>query len=132
MSKKKKEKGLSDKGKDAKGKDVAQYFSSDFVSLDDLRNKKDFNFCTLKNIRSVTKDGVLVRAERMGSNMEINFIKPIHTLIIGTTSSGKSTQYIMPTIQLLSMTAAKPSFIITDPKKELYEENVEKLKQETL
>ncbi len=128
--KKKKEKGLSDKGKDAKGKDVEQYFSSDFISLDDLRNKKDFNFCTLKNIRTINKDGVLVRAERMGNNMEINFIKPIHTLIIGTTSSGKSTQYIMPTLQLLSMTAAKPSFVITDPKKELYEENVEKLKQE--
>ena len=44
--KKKKSKGLNDKGKDAKGKDVEQYFSGDFVSVDDLRTKKDFNFCT--------------------------------------------------------------------------------------
>ena len=124
-----KKKGLSDKGKDAKGKEVEQYFSNDFVTVDELRSKKDFNFCTLRNIRS-SKDGVLVRAERTGSNMEINFIKPIHTLIIGTTSSGKSTQYIIPTLQILSMTASKPSFVITDPKKELYEENVEKLKAE--
>ena len=124
-----KKKGLSDKGKDAKGKEVEQYFSNDFVTVDELRSKKDFNFCTLRNIRSA-KDGVLVRAERTGSNMEINFIKPIHTLIIGTTSSGKSTQYIIPTLQILSMTASKPSFVITDPKKELYEENVEKLKAE--
>lgn len=124
-----KKKGLRDKGKDSKGNEVEQYFSSDFVSLEDLKSKKEFNFCTLRNIRSA-KDGVLVRAERTGSNMEINFIKPIHTLIIGTTSSGKSTQYIIPTLQLLSMTASKPSFVITDPKKELYEENVEKLKAE--
>lgn len=123
-------KGLSDKGKDDKGKDVQQYFSNDFVSTEDLRTKKEFNFCTMKNIRSLNKDGVLVRAEKIGGNMEINFIKPIHTLIIGTTSSGKSTQYIIPTLQLLSMTAAKPSFVITDPKGELYEQNVEKLKKE--
>ena len=124
-----KKKGFSDKGKDKTGKEVEQYFSNDFVTVDELRSKKDFNFCTLRNIRS-SKDGVLVRAERMGTNMEINFIKPIHTLIIGTTSSGKSTQYIIPTLQILSMTASKPSFVITDPKKELYEENVEKLKAE--
>ncbi|MBQ7797623.1 MAG: type IV secretory system conjugative DNA transfer family protein [Clostridia bacterium] len=126
----KKGKGLSDKGKDAKGKEVEQYFSNDFVSVEELKSKKDFNFCTTKNIRTVNKDGVIVRAEKVGSNIEVNFIKPIHTLIIGTTSSGKSTQYIIPTIQLLSMTAAKPSFVITDPKGELYRDNAEKLKKE--
>ena len=125
-----KSKGLSDKGKDAKGKEVEQYFSNDFATLEDLRSKKEFNFCTTKNLRSVNKDGVLVRAEKVGKDIEINFIKPIHTLIVGTTSSGKSTQYIIPTIQLLSMTAAKPSFVITDPKGELYEQNAEKLRSE--
>lgn len=127
---KKKEKGLSDKGKDSKGKEVEQYFSNDFVTVDDLKSKKDFNYCTTKNIRTVNKDGVLVRAEKVGKDIDVNFIKPIHTLIIGTTSSGKSTQYIIPTIQLLSMTAAKPSFVVTDPKGELYRDNAEKLKKE--
>ena len=127
----KEKKGLtSAKGKDDKGKDVQQYFSNDFVSLDDLRTKKEFNMCSTKNIRTINKDGVLVRAEKTGGAIEVNMIKPIHTLIIGTTSSGKSSQYIIPTIQLLSMTAAKPSFVITDPKKELYEQNAEKLKSE--
>ena len=127
----KEKKGLtSAKGKDDKGKDVQQYFSNDFVSLDDLRTKKEFNMCSTKNIRTINKDGVLIRAEKTGGAIEVNMIKPIHTLIIGTTSSGKSSQYIIPTIQLLSMTAAKPSFVITDPKKELYEQNAEKLKSE--
>ena len=125
----KKDKAI-DKAKDDKGKDVSQYFSTDFIPVADLKSKKEFNFCTTKNIRSVNKDGVLVRAEKIGSNIEINFIKPIHTLIVGTTSSGKSSQYINPSIQLLSMTAAKPSFVITDPKKDLYEQNAEKLKSE--
>ncbi|MBQ7880439.1 MAG: type IV secretory system conjugative DNA transfer family protein [Clostridia bacterium] len=125
-----KKKGSFDKAKDEKGKDIQQYFSNDFVSLDDLKSKKEFNFCTTKNIRTLNKDGVLVRAEKVGQNIEINLIKPIHTLIVGTTSSGKSSQYINPTIQLLSMTAAKPSFVITDPKKDLYEQNAEKLKSE--
>lgn len=127
---KKKEKSINDKGKDSKGKDIQLYFDSDFVSLDDLKNKKEFNFCTTKNIRTINKDGVLVRAEKVGGVMEVNFIKPIHTLIIGTTSSGKSTQYMIPSIQLLSMTSAKPSFVITDPKDELYATNAEKLRKE--
>ena len=128
--KKKSSGGLNDKGKDAKGNDVEQYFSSDFVSADELKSNSKFNFCTTKNIRSIKNDGVLVRAEKTSQGIEMNFIKPIHTLIIGTTSSGKSSQYIIPTIQLLSMTAAKPSFVITDPKDELYEQNAEKLKKE--
>lgn len=127
---KKKDKAINDKGKDVKGQEVQLYYNSEFVSLDDLKTKKDFNYCSTRNIRSINKDGVLVRAEKVGGAMDVNFIKPIHTLIIGTTSSGKSTQYMIPSIQLLSMTAAKPSFVITDPKDELYQQNAEKLKKE--
>lgn len=129
-NKKKKNKGLSDKGKDEKGNDVKQYFSNDFVSEKDLETKKEYNFTTFRNIRNVTNDGILIRADRKGNDMAINFIKPIHTLIIGTTSSGKTSTFIEPTMQLLSMTSAKPSFVVTDPKGELFEFNSEKLKKE--
>ena len=129
-TKKKKSKGLSDKGKDEHGNEVKQYFSNDFISLKELETNPDFNYTTLKNIRNVKKDGILVRAEVKNKDVHINFIKPIHTLIIGTTSSGKSTSFIEPTMQILSMTAAKPSFVITDPKFELYERESEKLRKE--
>lgn len=128
--KKKKGKGLADKGKDEKGNEVKQYFSNDFVSEKDLDSKPEYNFTTFRNIRNVNKDGILIRAERKDRDMAINFIKPIHTLIIGTTSSGKTSTFIEPTLQLFSMTAAKPSFVITDPKGELFEFNSEKLKKE--
>ena len=128
--KKKKKGGLADKGKDEQGNEVKQYFSTDFVSVKDLETKPEFNFTTFKNIRNVKKDGILIRAERKDKDMHINFIKPIHTLIIGTTSSGKTSNFIEPSLQLFSMTASKPSFVITDPKGELFEFNSEKLKKE--
>ena len=128
--KKKKPKGISDKGKDEKGNEVRQYFSTDFVSEKELETDPAFNFTTFKNIRNCKKDGILIRAERKGNDMAINFIKPIHTIILGTTSSGKSSTFIEPTMQLFSMSASKPSFVVTDPKGELYEFNSEKLKKE--
>ncbi|MBQ8430930.1 MAG: type IV secretory system conjugative DNA transfer family protein [Clostridia bacterium] len=129
---KKKDKGggISDSGKDEKGNKVKQYFSNDFISEKDLETKSEYNFTTFKNLRNVKKDGILIRADRKDKDMAINFIKPIHTLIIGTTSSGKTSTFIEPTMQLLSMTAAKPSFVVTDPKGELFEFNSEKLKKE--
>lgn len=129
-NKKKKTKGLSDKGKDEKGNEVKQYFSNDFVSEKELETNPSYNYTSYKNLRNVKQDGILIRAERKGNDMAINFIKPIHTLIIGTTSSGKTSNFIEPTLQLFSMTAAKPSFVVTDPKGELFEYNSEKLKKE--
>lgn len=129
-NKKKKKSGISDKGKDEKGNEVKQFFSNDFVSIKDLETKPEYNFTTFRNIRNVKNDGILIRADRKDHDMAINFIKPIHTIILGTTSSGKTTNFIEPTMQLLSMTQAKPSFVITDPKGELFEYNSEKLKKE--
>lgn len=110
-----------DKVKDASGKETSEFFNKDFVTEDDLKKVKAFNYNTLSTIRSSKKDGILVRAEAKGSNMDINFVNPIHTLVVGTTSSGKTSRFVVPSLQLMSMTSAKPSFVITDPKGELYE-----------
>ncbi len=127
---KKKKKGDIDKVKDSKGKDVDQFFDKDFVTDDDLKKNKDFNFNTLQTLRTCKKDGILVRAEEKGNNMEINFVQPIHTLVTGTTSSGKTWRFVVPTIQLMCRTASKPSFVVTDPKGELYENCANLLKKE--
>lgn len=126
---KKKDKAV-DKVKDAQGKEVSQFFNKDFVTDDDLKKEKGFNYNTLSTIRSCKKDGILVRAEEKGSNMDINFVEPIHTLCVGTTSSGKTSRFVVPSLQLMSMTASKPSFVITDPKGELYEKCSNKFKKE--
>ena len=127
---KKKDDKAVDKVKDSKGKDSSQYFDKDFVDEETLKKNKAFNFNSLSSLRACKKDGILVRAEEKGSNMEINFVEPIHTLVTGTTSSGKTWRYIVPTIQLMSMNGAKPSFVVTDPKGELYDNCSNKLKKE--
>ena len=45
----------------------------------------------------------------------------VHCLIIGTTGSGKTIRFVVPTMQFLARTASRPSLIVTDPKGELYE-----------
>ena len=127
---KKKSSGGIDKAKDSKGKDVDQYFDKDFVSDEDLKKNKAFNFNSISSLRNCKNDGILVRAEEKGNNMEINFVEPIHTLVTGTTSSGKTWRYVVPTLQLMSMNGAKPSFVVTDPKGELYDNCSKKFKDE--
>ena len=119
-----------DKAKDKEGNEVSQFFSKDFVTDKELETNKAFNFHTLNTIRTSKKDGILVRAEQTANNMKINFVEPIHTLCVGTTSSGKTSRFVVPSLQLMSMTAAKPSFVVTDPKGELYDKCSNKFKNE--
>lgn len=65
-------------------------------------------------------EGIPVKAEETFTGYKVTFAKPAHTLIIGTTGSGKTTTFINPTIQILANTKGKPSMLITDPKGELY------------
>ena len=65
-------------------------------------------------------EGIPVKAEETFAGYKVTFAKPAHTLVIGTTGSGKTTTFINPTIQILANTKGKPSMLITDPKGELY------------
>lgn len=69
-------------------------------------------------------DGVPVYARKQGKDITVVLAKPIHTLTIGTTRSGKTTTFVDPTIQILCRTKTKPSMVITDPKGELYRRHV--------
>jgi len=98
--KKKSDKAV-DKVKDSKGKDASQYFDKDFVDEEDLKKNKAFGYHNINTIRTCKKDGILVRAEEKGNNMDINIVQPIHALVVGTTSSGKTTRYVVPTFKFL-------------------------------
>ena len=119
-----------DKVKDAKGRETTQFFNRDFLTDEDLKKIEGFNYNTLSSIQNSKKDGILIRAEEKHNKMEINFVTPIHTLVVGTTSSGKTSRFVVPSLQLMSMTAAKPSFVITDPKGELYDKCCNKFIEE--
>ena len=65
-------------------------------------------------------DGIPIKAKEENKKLNITFAKNAHSLIIGTTGSGKTTSFINPSVQILSNTKSKPSMLISDPKGELY------------
>ena len=78
------------------------------------------------------EDGILLHFEeyKKGKLKSIFSPETIHTLILGTTGSGKTSSYIIPSIKALSITKTKPSFMFTDPKGELYEKTAQHLKEQ--
>lgn len=64
--------------------------------------------------------GIPIKAVERKGKYTVHFAKNAHTMIIGTTGSGKTTTFINPVVQILSQSAAKPSMLISDPKGELY------------
>ena len=82
-----------------------------------IKNYKTISYNDLPNIEV---EGIPVKAEETKKDFNIILAKPAHTLIIGTTGSGKTTTFISPTIQILANTKSKPSMLISDPKGELY------------
>lgn len=89
------------------------------------------NFLTVNydNLPKTEIKGVPIRAFEERKTLKITFAPPSHTLIIGTTGSGKTTAFVNPTIQILSESKTRPSMIITDPKGELYQLHAKKLKE---
>lgn len=89
--------------------------------LTDKERDKYFPATTYEQLPEVKKDGVPVRAllDKKGK-LEINFLSGTHSLVIGSTGSGKTTTFINPMIQLLGATNCGSSMIMTDPKGELF------------
>ena len=116
----------SKKDKGTKPKD--QYFDSEWLTEHELDKKYDA--CYFRDLR-LHADGVPIRAKLENNRIKVNLLHQVwHTLVIGTTGSGKTTGFINPTIQILSSTKTKPSLVISDVKCELFELHANKLKQE--
>ena len=125
--KKKKPSGDKPTTTDKEGNDVDQFANMRWVTDNELLTKKEFGFHFYSDLSSCKKDGVLIRSELQGKKLLTNMYDPIHTLILGTTGSGKTEGFVIPTINVLSSCATKPSLIITDPKGELYRKTGRKL-----
>lgn len=80
---------------------------------------KHYKYSELGNVK---KDGVPVIAKfnEKTKDLEIAFTGPCHSLIIGSTGSGKTTTFVNPMIQNLATTKAGSSMVISDPKGELF------------
>ena len=80
----------------------------------------NFNTVSYDDLPNLDIEGIPIIAEEGKKDYKITFAKPAHTLIIGTTGSGKTTTFINPTVQILANTKGKPSMLISDPKGELF------------
>jgi len=73
-------------------------------------------------------DGIVIAAEKNGKTVQIITTSQLHALIVGTTGSGKTTGFVDQNIAVLARSKGKPTLIISDPKKELYEKHAKSLK----
>ena len=89
--------------------------------LTDKERDSYFPPATYETLKDVKKDGVPVRAVMDSKGkLEVNFLNGVHSLVIGSTGSGKTTTFINPMIQILAATNCGSSMIMTDPKGELF------------
>lgn len=94
-----------------------------------LKKMREFSVFKWEDINK-NKDGIIIGAERKGSTIEVVTTDQLHAIIVGTTGSGKTTGFVDQNIAALAHCKNKPSLIITDPKKELYEKHNNQLLKE--
>lgn len=113
------------------GKDSDLHFSANleearFQSEEEMnKNYETYDFEELKD-REIT--GAIIKAKEEDGKLKVTFAKPAHTLVIGTTGSGKTATFVNPSIQILSELKNHPSMLISDPKGELYQSNAKALR----
>lgn len=113
------------------GKDSDLHFSANleearFQSEEEMnKNYETYGFEELKD-RKIT--GAIIKAKEEDGHLKVTFAKPAHTLVIGTTGSGKTATFVNPSIQILSELKNHPSMLISDPKGELYQSNAKALR----
>ena len=75
-------------------------------------------------------DGIPICVRRdANGELQVTFIEDTHLLAIGATRSGKTTGYVIPTLNVLLHKKNKPSLVISDPKQELYRGNAKKFRE---
>ena len=124
--------GMSKGGSKAKIKNkdgMEKYYNTRWMTLKELKTDPQFKFHYYSDLSKSSNIGVPIRAELTGNKLQVNMYKSIHTLVIGTTGSGKTTQFVDPTVQILAESAARPCMVITDPKGEIYENHSNKLRK---
>ena len=102
---------------------------TEWLSVKRLKKLKEFQVYDYKSAEQKT-DGIVIGAEKKGGSVEVITTSQLHALIVGTTGSGKTTGFVDQNIAVLGKSKGKPSIVISDPKKELYEKHARTLEKE--
>lgn len=95
-----------------------------------LRKMREFTVTTWNGVKE-HDDEIVIGAEKMKKGgVEIISTSQLHALIVGTTGSGKTTGFVDQNIAILGRSKGKPSIVVADPKKELYEKHAKQLESE--
>ncbi len=99
---------------------------TEWLTAKRLKKMKEFTVTSWNAVKE-HNDGIVIGAEKKGNNVEIIATSQLHALIVGTTGSGKTTGFVDQNIEVLAHSNGKPSLIVSDPKKELYEKHAKQL-----
>lgn len=102
---------------------------TEWLTTKRLKKMKEFTVTTWDKVDE-HDDEIVIGAEKKGRAVQLLSTSQLHALIVGTTGSGKTTGFVDQNIAVLGRSKGKPSLLITDPKKELYEKHAEQLKGE--
>ena len=102
---------------------------TEWLTTKRLKKLKEFTVTTWEKMTE-HDDEIVIGAEKKGKGLEIISTSALHALIVGTTGSGKTTGFVDQNIAILGRSKGKPSMIISDPKKELYEKHAKQLESE--
>ena len=103
---------------------------TEWLTTKKLRKMKEFTVTTWNGVKE-HDDEIVIGAERTKKGgVEIISTSQLHALIVGTTGSGKTTGFVDQNIAILGRSKGKPSIIVADPKKELYEKHAKQLESE--
>ena len=102
---------------------------TEWLTTKRLKKLKEFTVTTWEGVKE-KDDEIVIGAEKKNKALEVISTSQLHALIVGTTGSGKTTGFVDQNIAVLGRSKGKPSLLIADPKKELYEKHAEQLKSE--
>ena len=105
---------------------LRDYESAKLVRYDDYDPNSE-NTYAFDELGEKSVGGLPLVSVRANGRLYITFTPDTHVLVLGSTRSGKTTGYILPTIFIKAHQKRKDSMLITDPKGELYAKSAEML-----
>lgn len=97
------------------------YENAKLITSSEFARKHSDRTVPFSELPTTDMDGIPICVKRDETGeLQVTFIPDTHLLAIGATRSGKTTGYVIPTLNVLLNKKNKPSLVISDPKQELY------------
>ena len=107
------------------------YENSRLETVDQLMKNNRESTYAVDDLGNHNVEGIPVALKRDSEGkLQATFIPDTHLLAIGATRSGKTTGFVLPTIELMLRKKNKPHLVISDPKGELYSATAKKFEKQ--